>query len=210
MKQLTPELLDAARVCAAQFQAKDGTRPVRVTSKLAPVVLFLFTSRRGDPCVFGFIGKSGKPAAHYRFGNEAKRHAWVERFLADQAVAHAAHEARKSKQRQDNVRKLAVGDVLRSSWGYDQTNVDYYEVVALVGKAYVDIRKIAAESLGTNHDQGVCIPCPGNYLGEPMRKLAQGDRVRIYSFASAYKVTPTLVAGGTTKVWSVDCWSSGH
>ena len=28
---------------------------------------------------------------------------------------------------------LKVGDVLRSSWGYDQTNVDYYEVVELVG-----------------------------------------------------------------------------
>lgn len=38
--------------------------------------------------------------------------------------------------------KATVGDILRCSWGYDQTNVDYYQVVALVGVSSVRIRKI--------------------------------------------------------------------
>lgn len=40
---------------------------------------------------------------------------------------------------------VEVGDVFESSWGYDQTNVDYYEVVGFTpsGKS-VKLRKIGA------------------------------------------------------------------
>lgn len=37
---------------------------------------------------------------------------------------------------------LKVGDILYSSWGYDQTNISWYQVTQLVGKQSVKIRKI--------------------------------------------------------------------
>jgi hypothetical protein len=43
-------------------------------------------------------------------------------------------------------RKLKVGDILESSWGYDQTNIDFYQVIALVGKASVKLQKMACNS----------------------------------------------------------------
>lgn len=205
-KQLTPDLQDAARVCAAQYMAKDGTRPVRVKSKLSPTVVFLFTSPAGWLCVLSFEGRSTKPAARYRFPSEQRRREWVERYLADSAAAYARVEQRKAERKADAVRKLEKGDVLRCSWGYDQTNVDYYEVTDLVGDSMVEIRKIAAMVEDTGRDQGVCVPQPGNYIDEPMRKRAQGDTVRIYSFAYARRVTPSVVAG--VKVFSADHWSS--
>lgn len=47
-----------------------------------------------------------------------------------------------------------VGDILCCSWGYDQTNIDYYQVVA-VTKASVKIREIAAQRVGggTGYDE---------------------------------------------------------
>ena len=37
---------------------------------------------------------------------------------------------------------VKVGDVFYSSWGYEQTNVDFFQVVALVGKKSVRIREV--------------------------------------------------------------------
>ena len=44
---------------------------------------------------------------------------------------------------------IRVGDVFYASWGYDQTNVDFYQVVGVTasGKS-VRLRKIAAERVG--------------------------------------------------------------
>ena len=39
-----------------------------------------------------------------------------------------------------------VGDILHHSWGYDQTNCDFYQVV-VVKKATVILRKIAASTV---------------------------------------------------------------
>ena len=45
---------------------------------------------------------------------------------------------------------VAVGDVFASSWGYEQTNVDFYQVVALHGRTMVTVRKIRAQICGTD------------------------------------------------------------
>lgn len=49
---------------------------------------------------------------------------------------------------------FAVGDILYSSWGYDQTNIDFYQVVRTTAKS-VWVKKLAK-----NHEQievdGLC------------------------------------------------------
>lgn len=37
---------------------------------------------------------------------------------------------------------VRVGDIFCSSWGYDQTNVDFFQVVALVGESSVRVREV--------------------------------------------------------------------
>ena len=99
--------------------------------------------------------------------------------------------------------------MLRSSWGYDQTNIDYYEVTRLLGKSMVEIRKIGAQSIESGHMTGECVPRPGHYTGEPMRKTVStydGQSVRIASYVSACKIEPCEVAG--VKVWPVDHWTA--
>jgi len=88
-------------------------------------------------------------------------------------------------------RKLVVNDVLSSSWGYDQTNVDFYQVTRLVGKCMVELRQIGSAREYTGGMSGTCTPCMNQFLTnkEPMRKrvIYSGDAVRISSFATASK-----------------------
>lgn len=162
---------------------------MKFADRQSSAVVYAFTSKSGQPALMGFHGRAQKPDFHYRFRNEAHREAHARQFF-ERWRANDAH----SRKRKVADRALAVGDVLRCSWGYDQTNVDFFEVTALIGKAMVEIREIAQEAEGDW--TGRCVPVPGKFIGKPLRKRAQGDSVRIYSFAHAYRMEPRALIGG--------------
>lgn len=49
------------------------------------------------------------------------------------------------KQQKENYLNVKVGDVFHYSWGYEQTNINYFQIVALKGTKQVVIREIAYE-----------------------------------------------------------------
>jgi len=40
---------------------------------------------------------------------------------------------------------VSVGDIFKASWGYDQTNINFFQVIALVGKCSVRVREVYPE-----------------------------------------------------------------
>jgi hypothetical protein len=63
--------------------------------------------------------------------------------------------------------RAQVGDILVCSWGYDQTNVDYYEVVAVKGSTCT-IREIGARVVDGGRGSERVAPVAGAFIGEPM------------------------------------------
>lgn len=57
-----------------------------------------------------------------------------------------------------NADGVHVGDIYYTAWGYDQTNVDFYQVVALKGKRTAVIRQIANDYLDGCKMQGMVRP----------------------------------------------------
>lgn len=43
------------------------------------------------------------------------------------------------------MKNIKIGDVFSSSWGYDQTNVNFFQVIGLVGKNSVRVREVVPE-----------------------------------------------------------------
>jgi len=84
---------------------------------------------------------------------------------------------------------LNVGDILVSSWGYDQTNIDYYEVVQATVKTVV-IRRLEDKVVKRGQTDDWVMPIKGKFKGAPMRKKIKEWRgkpmVDISSYASAY------------------------
>ena len=117
--------------------------------------------------VLGWSGRRNKPDVYQSAADRecalkvAQDHiARVAKFEADKAERRARAKAANSKPH-----TLKVGDLLSSSWGYDQTNVDFYEVTAVTGKS-AKVRKIAQNTVETGFMAGHTTPCPGNYVGE--------------------------------------------
>ena len=64
------------------------------------------------------------------------------------ATKNARREQRKSQQKKEEAQNefgVKVGDVFAMSWGYEQTNNDFFQVVALAGKKSVRIVEVYPE-----------------------------------------------------------------
>jgi hypothetical protein len=85
----------------------------------------------------------------------------------------------------------AIGDILVNSWGYDQTNVNFYEVVGISG-SMITIQEIGKKVVSDdNRGSQKVMPVPGRYTGKPMRKkhspaFTGKYGVKIHSYAEAY------------------------
>ena len=137
-----------------------------------------------------FHGKAQKPDFHYRYSSEEARNTAVHDFFDGRRETLAA-KASYRKSRQAETRELEVGDVLSASWGYDQTNVDYYQVTKLIGKTMVEIRQIAAAREETGFMSGRCEPQKDQFIGKPIRKAAKKGTVKVFDWGVwASKITP--------------------
>lgn len=72
----------------------------------------------------------------YGYADEATTRKAIEQ-AADSKTAAPAKKAEAVNQY-----GIKVGDIFSASWGWEQTNVDFFQVVALVGKTSVRVREV--------------------------------------------------------------------
>jgi hypothetical protein len=117
--------------------------------------------------------KQSKPCENWRFSTEEKRNAWSHdwylkqlRFADDKLKRKEAAKAEKSA----FACTLKPGDILSSSWGYDQTNVDFFQVVEVIGKATVTLQAMKQEETESHSGMsGQCRPTAVNPDAKPFR-----------------------------------------
>jgi hypothetical protein len=155
--------------------------------------------------LIGFKGKAVRLNFHYWYRDRAKAVAYAEEFLNDARKRDL--EKKQSREQADIT--LEVGDILVSSWGWEQTNIDYYQVIERVGKCSVRLREVAKEMVENDRINmtGKCVPMPGHYVSELFtRRVVNGKGVNISSFQYARKKDYTLVEG--LKIYAADSWTA--
>lgn len=139
----------------------------------------------------GFKGKAAKPSFHYKFKTAERMAEYVNEFFADYAKVleyKANKKAEEKLKKAEIAAALKVGDIYYSSWGYDQTNIDFYKIVDVKGAkaTLVKIAKSYLESEFAYEDK--VVPAPDVIVGEPMKKIVNAyGYFAIESFESAYK-----------------------
>jgi hypothetical protein len=141
-------------------------------------------------------GKASKPYANFLFKNESQANEYVAKQVEADAAASAYKQKRNAERKaksQEVSRALNIGDILVNSWGYEQTNVDFYQVVDKKGMT-VALRKIAGEPVpGSHYPHGMaCMvrPCPGAFIGEPFLKRISAYGVKMPYGGHASKCAP--------------------
>lgn len=145
----------------------------------------------GKLFAIAYGGKRTKCDWHYRFKDDAALHKQIEETL--RGYIQSAELKADYKAKRNAPHDVKVGDIFRCSWGYDQTNIDFYQCTKILG-AMIEIRPIYQMSEETLSMQGECVPCVDSFKGDAMRKKVNmhggNPSVRIYSFANAYRMKP--------------------
>lgn len=89
--------------------------------------------------------KATKPSANYRFRSIQQREAFILKFV-EKYDQHVACKVETIKRRHADVLlhvdDVQIGHIFRYSWGYDQTNIQYFQVIAKHGQN-VTVHEIA-------------------------------------------------------------------
>lgn len=120
----------------------------------------------------------------------------VERPLEKSYVCQALKEYGRVPQ----VRRLRVGDILYTSWGYDQTNVEFYQVVSLTA-ASAKIRQIGEDVTSRSRGSDRVSAQKGKFLGYPtLTKRIIYD----WPHGGSAQITPSLKISGVVTAWLWD------
>lgn len=168
--------------------SREFYKPSEYSAKIVPKGVKAEIYLVDEKSAMGFGGKRSKPDFNYLFRSKERRDEYVKEYI-EGLVKDAEYKSKRAAEKRNFVHDLKVGSILYSSWGYDQTNIDFYEVVELVGKKSVKILPIgkAVESSSTGADYVVAIPGSFSKEKEPMlKRVSEGNSVRIESFSNAY------------------------
>jgi len=96
------------------------------------------------------------------------------------AKRRAEQRERFESYRAETRSQIEVGSILYTSWGYDQTNVEFYQVVDTYGKWGVVLRQICAETVkATSPDSARIRPVPDSWatraVHDPDQPRYEGD-----------------------------------
>lgn len=150
-----------------------------------------------------FVGKALKPTWHYRFKDDVRLQMQIKDTIDSKQSSLDYKNKRKQEQKEAiNLNDVAVGDVFRCSWGYDQTNIDYYQVTSVRGLT-MTVCQIGSMSEEDGFLQGKSVPALNHFIGKPMTKRIQQwskesePYFKVNSFSNAYRMKPVAIIANT-------------
>lgn len=139
-----------------------------------PYKFELSTNVKGKPVARFFkllsVGKNKgqyKQLEGFYFENEERRQQWIEKKI--QTIKEREQDKETTKKRKNEAKAdhpFKAGDILYQSWGYEQTNIDFYQITAVLNKS-VRIRKIGQEMVKSSGFMSEYVkPSKDNFIGE--------------------------------------------
>ena len=140
----------------------------------------------GSPYGIAFSGRANKPLWHFKFKNEAQLRKKIDETI-EISKAHLDSKNKAREERKNAQHHLEVGDFFYSSWGYDQTNIDFYQVTEVKGKQ-VTIREVGKREVSQSQTSVSVVPMKDNFTGPSMKKIPQvrGSSVYVKVRSSGY------------------------
>ncbi len=119
----------------------------------------------------------------YRFKDLARLEDYCETDLNNRISIIASKEKRKidtKRKNEEELKNIKVGDVFCYSWGYEQTNVDFYQIIKRPSKSVAIVRAIGSETIKeTSWCSSEVKPVKDSFLkGGEFRVILKGDRFK--------------------------------
>ena len=167
---------------ATYLQKREAIIPagsIKIQDKRSSAVVYLFT-HHNRLCAMAFDGRKFKPVFKFGFLSEKAREERVTRYFERVRHSEEFDKARKAKKAAPH--NLELGHVFYSMWGYEQTNINFYQVIEIKGTKTVVLRELKQIRNATGDMQGTCAPALNDFCdhSQPiMRRVGADKRVKI-------------------------------
>lgn len=166
-------------ITRAQYLPKNAEK-VHERQDINAVVYYTRTADKIG--AIGFHGKSQKPDFLYIFKSEEQRQAHVEKYFNDLKTSLEFRNERKVQNKKlyaEFLKSLKPGVILFGTWGYDQTNVDFY-IIKEVKASKVLIQELSHTTVEGSEGHMSDRVVPGMETDErPIWKQVRANRIRI-------------------------------
>ena len=149
------------------------------------IVIYVIT----DTSAKGFRGKKAKPDFYYEFKTPERMAQYIEGYIEGYKEAQEYKAQKKAKKKEaiaSSAKAIAPGDIFYTSWGYDQTNVEFYKVLSIKGQkvTLVEVAQKVAEAEMTYEN---VLPVADAEISKPFTRMVGEYGFKINSFAYASK-----------------------
>lgn len=142
-----------------------------------------------------------KTLKNYRFRNEENRNNWVNSVVAEITKKESEKNSRKEAVKAATKAAIInIGDIFSHSWGWEQTNIQFYQVISVKGQT-IQLQEVRQNRVQNGFMSGTCTPIVGEFLNEqPFTK-----RVKCLSCGKVYISTEfgwAQLWDGTPENWT--------
>src|SRR5579864_7737201 len=116
--------------------------------------------------VVAYRGTAGKPSLNHLYRTREQAEKAVESFF--NGLDSHKEFVGKMRAEYNKPHTLKVGDIITNSWGYDQTNVDWYRITRTTGH-FVWLKPIAANVVEDGFMSGPSQPCVDTSNPDPSK-----------------------------------------
>ena len=140
-----------------------------------------------------FSGKKATQDWTYRFRDERERRKYIQDYFGKCKQAQELkieRAAARIKNKKEFFASIKEGDIFVDSWGYDQTNVDYYVVTKKL-KASIKIKQVGKNVEYGEYGSNKVTPNKDSHyvgrdgIGEEMTKIPQDGYIKINGYRHA-------------------------
>jgi hypothetical protein len=144
-----------------------------------------------------WYGKTIKPRYFYSFSTLEQRENWLKEEIerAQRRVSEKEKEAKLLQEVKDNFKNpFSIGDILYCSWGYDQTNVEFFQIVETRKKS-VTFREIRSKRVDGTEGHMCCdvMADKDNFTGKPTKRALN---IRAFNGKITYSINYAEYKGG--------------
>jgi len=145
-------------------------------------IIIITYTQNGKPVCAVYTHNTVKPSYHYNFLSEEKRNEFIakQKVGADESVERVNRYEAERKIEND---KIQVGTIMYSSWGYEQTNIDFYIVTERKNDTII-MQAIGSKCTHDGDMTGKCIADPSTTVGQPFKKRIGKYGVSLASYKS--------------------------
>lgn len=122
-------------------------------------VAYRLADDKGRVIVMGFAGAAGNHSFYESYRKPELAENRISEFFANLQEHKLRVIARRAESNAGH--ELKIGDIISNSWGYDQTNVDFYKIMKTT-KHFVWLQKIP----GSLVEDGGCGPMSGSTVAD--------------------------------------------